>query len=239
LFVIEGIRQFIQAHDAGFEFDSLIHSPILLQNGIAQRAVRRLVGAQVPRMTVTPAQFRSISTTPHASGIAAIVRQRWMNVDETQPRGIGWLVIESLRATGNFGTILRTAEAVGMNGVILVGSACDPYDPAVVRASMGGIFHLPLVRTQPRELGYWLARGNMQAVALSPQASRLWTDLPPAAEYAIMLGEERSGLSPVLKRLCDVEIRLPMAGRADSLNVAVAAGVMMYELRRRSLAAGL
>jgi TrmH family RNA methyltransferase len=186
----------------------------------------------VTRIVLTPEQFRSIATLERASGIAAVVRQRWMRLDEAQPGRIGWLIVDHIRSAGNLGTILRTAEACGVAGAMLVGDACDPFDPGVVRASMGGVFHLSLVRTRPRELGRWLAKHDVQTIGLSPCASRPWHELPPGNSYAIALGEERAGLSSPLKRLCDTQLRLPMSGRADSLNVAVAAGVMMYELVR-------
>jgi len=194
----------------------------------------------VHSVAVTPEQFRAISGAQHASGIAGIARQKWSALPhERIERPTGWLVVEQIRSPGNLGTILRTAEAVGMNGVIFVGEqSSDPYDPAVVRASMGGIFNLPLMRCSARELSIWLTQQNIAAVGLAPRANRLWTDLPKAASHALLLGEEREGLSPVLKRLCDTEVRLPMTGHADSVNVAVAAGVMMYELVRRATSDG-
>jgi TrmH family RNA methyltransferase len=235
-FLIEGVRQFVQAWDAQFEFDTLIHSKILLQQGLAQKLVRKLTARGVRHVSVTPEQFRSISRAPRASGIAAIVKQRWFHLHEVNPHpAMGWLVIEHLNAAGNLGTILRTAEATGMAGVIFVGTSCDPYDPAVVRASMGGIFHLTLVRASSDSLGRRLTGHHIQGVALSPGAPRFWTDLPRDVPLAIMLGEERHGLSDSLKKLCGMSVRLPMTGHADSLNVGVAAGVMMYELMRRRM----
>jgi RNA methyltransferase, TrmH family len=234
LFVIEGIRQFIQACDEGFAVDTIFVSPVLLQQGIACKLVRRVTAGGARKVVLTPEQFRGISTTERASGVAAIVRQRWTPLVETPIGGTGWLVIDTIRSPGNLGTILRTAEAVGMSGVIFASPAVDPYDPLVVRASMGGIFHIPLTRTTPRELGFWLAAREVDLIGLSPTAPRLWTDLPASpGGHAIAVGDERTGLSPPLRRLCDTQVKLPMPGRADSLNVAVAAGVMMYELVRR------
>lgn len=143
-------------------------------------------------------------------------------------------MIERLRSPGNLGTILRTAEACGVAGIIFVGPECDPFDPAVVRASMGGIFHLRLIRTSPAELIGWALAQRLQLVGLSPDAERLWTDLPSAGPVALVIGEERGGLSASLRSLTHTTVRLPMRGRADSLNVGVAAGVMMYELIRRA-----
>jgi TrmH family RNA methyltransferase len=233
-FVIEGIRQFVQACDAGIEFDTIFYSPVLLRHGLSQRLTRHLSATGVRHVLLSPEQYRSISTLPRASGIAAIVRQRWTKFEEVDSdRGLGWLIIDHIRSPGNLGTILRTAEAVGMSGVFFVGEACDPYAPTAVRASMGGIFHLPLTRTRPRELSVWLAANQVQTIALSPHAQKLWTHGPITQRHAIALGEERQGISSPLRRLCDTELRLPMTGHADSLNVAVAAGVMMYELARR------
>jgi TrmH family RNA methyltransferase len=232
-FAIEGIRQFVQACDAGFAFDTLFVSEALLRHGLAGKLVRRLCPQPgVQRVALTPEQFRSIATLERASGVAAIVRQRWTRLDDAQPGRVGWLVVDHIRSAGNLGTILRTAEACGMSGVLFVEDGCDPYDPAVVRASMGGVFHLQLVRTRPRELGFWLARHEVQTIGLSPCANRPWHALPEGKSFAIALGEERAGLSSPLRRLCDTELCLPMSGHADSLNVAIAAGVMMYELVR-------
>src|SRR5437764_11205149 len=185
-FAIEGVRQFIQAWDAQFEFDTLIHSRVLLQQGLAQKLVRKLAARGVRHVSVTPEQFRSISRAPRASGIAAIVKQRWLHLHEVNPHpAMGWLIIEQLNSAGNLGTILRTAEATGIAGGIFVGTSCDPYDPAVVRASMGGIFHLKLVRTSIESLGRWLSDHHIQGLALSPGAHTFWTDLPRDVPLAI------------------------------------------------------
>ena len=127
-----------------------------------------------------------------------------------------------------------TAEATGVGGAIFVGPRCDPFNPTVVRASMGGLFHLPLVRATHEPLGRWARTNKVRLVGLSPEADRLWTELPSFAAVALAIGEERQGLSARLRALCDTTVRLPMTGRADSLNVGVAAGVMMYELVRRA-----
>jgi TrmH family RNA methyltransferase len=170
---------------------------------------------------------------PRASGVGAIVRQRWTRLNELDPReGLGWLVIERLRSAGNLRTILRTAVATGVAGVVFLSSACDVFDPAVVRANMGGMFYLKLVRTSAANMREWASRNGVRVVGLSPRAPQLWTEVPTDGPVALLIGEERTGLSSNSAALCDVSLRLPMCGRADSLNVAVAAGVMMYELTR-------
>jgi TrmH family RNA methyltransferase len=117
-----------------------------------------------------------------------------------------------------------------MSGVIFVGPRCDPFEPTVVRASMGGIFHLQLARTSHERLERWAAGNGVEFVGLSPEAAGLWTELPEGRSLAIVVGEERNGMSDRGRRMCQTIVRLPMTGQADSVNVGVAAGVMMYEL---------
>jgi len=234
-FWIEGIRQFVQAYDARFDFSAVVYSPVLLKSSLAEMLLRRLAAAGVPRFKVSPEEFRSVGAALHASGVGAIVRQRWTPLDVAARRsGLGWLIVESIRSPGNLGTMLRTAEAAGMTGVIFVGSQCDPFDPVVVRSCMGGMFPLPMVRATPEQLATWGMRDGVQFVGLSPTADRLWTQGPSGPKVAIVLGEERSGLSAAMQKLCTTTVRLPMTGTADSLNVAMAASVMMYEFVRRA-----
>ncbi len=233
-FWIEGIRNFVQACDAKLRFQTIIQSDILLKSSLAEMLTRRLVHANVRRVRVTPEQFRSVSLTERASGIGAIVRQHCSQLQLARPNhGLCWLIFESIRSPGNLGTILRTAEACGVSGIIFLGPSVDPFDPAVVRASMGGIFHLQLIRSNRDEFASWAQHHGMTLVGLSPDAPRLWTDLPGTGPLGIVLGEERTGLSESLLQLCKFSVRLPMTGKADSLNVSIAAGIMMYELVRR------
>jgi TrmH family RNA methyltransferase len=184
---------------------------------------------------VSPEQFRSVSTAARAAGIGALVRRRWTPLEQIDPRrGLCLLAIEAIRSPGNLGTILRTAEACGVGAVLFVDSPCDPYDPVVARAGMGGTFHLPLVRTTREELSRWSRRREVRFIGLAPQASQLWTALPDDGAICLVVGEERGGLSPAMRSLCDFNVRLPMTGKADSLNVGVAVGVAMYELVRRA-----
>jgi TrmH family RNA methyltransferase len=144
------------------------------------------------------------------------------------------LVIDDIRSPGNLGTILRTAEATGVAGVIFLNARCDPFDPVAVRSSMGGLFHLQLTRATHAEVRRWADAHDVRLVGLTPDARCLWTEAPAApGGTALVIGEERHGLSAPAREMCHDTVRLPMTGRADSLNVGVATGVMLYELVRR------
>ena len=235
-FWIEGVRQFMQAADADFQFDTIVHSRLLLKCAAARKRVQQLAERDARRIAVTPEQFRAVSITERASGIGAIVKQRWTPLYRADPRrGLCWIVLETVRSAGNLGTVLRTAEAAGVAGVIFLDHACDPYNLPVVRASMGGIFQLQLVRATHVHLRRWASASGVTLVALTPHGDDLWScdPCPSAPPTALLIGEERKGLSARALAMCDRRVRLPMFGRADSLNLGVAAGVMMYELLRR------
>jgi TrmH family RNA methyltransferase len=133
-----------------------------------------------------------------------------------------------VRDPGNLGTIVRTADAAGCGGVILVGECCDPYSVEAVRATMGSTFAVPLTRCSEAEFAAWRTRwpGSVVGTLLSAQADYR------AADYAkptlILMGNEQQGLPPEMAGLCDVNVKIPMRGRADSLNLAVATGIMIY-----------
>src|SRR3569833_2060292 len=178
-FWVEGVKHFVQAVDARFEIEAIVYSRILLNSDTAEMLSRRLSASGVPRFKVTPEQFRSVSGTVRASGIGAIVRQRWTPLEQAATdRGLCWLVFEQVRSPGILGSILRTAQACGASGASFVGDRCDPFDPDVVRASMGGMFHLPMVRTTHAELRRWAIARGVQLVGLSPEAETPWRGRP-------------------------------------------------------------
>ena len=237
-FWLEGIRQFVQACDARVPIETIVYSRVLLKSDLAEMLVRRQGAAGVRRVAVTPEQFRTVCTTERASGIGAIARQSWTPLASfTVAGGRHVLVVENIRSPGNLGTILRTAEATGLAGVVFLSPSCDPFDPVVVRASMGGLFHLRLTRAAHDQFRRWAAVNGVDVVGLSPDSPRLWTELEiGAGPVAILVGEERAGVTARGRAMCGQTVRLPMAGRADSLNVGVATGVMLYELVRRGRA---
>jgi len=144
-------------------------------------------------------------------------------------------MLETMRSSGNLGTILRTAEATGGSGLILLGDTIDPYDPATVRATMGSQFRQQFVRTSIHELRDWHVRRHFSLVGTAPAAATDYQEADFRGPTVLLLGDERKGLSQELQALCDGVVRIPMVG-TDSLNVSIAAGVLLYEVfnqRRR------
>lgn len=236
LFFAEGIRNFVEAVDQSFPIDAIIYSEKLLISPIARKLVRRLKRRGIPFARVTPEQFRAVSITERASGIAAILRQRVQNLDQVKPGGsLCWTALSHLRSSGNLGTLVRTSAAVGAGGFILIGEQIDPFDPNVVRATMGALFKQMFVRTNPKQFHHWIKTHKLQVVGASPGGSIDYDKISYSLPTVLMLGNERSRLTPGEQSLCGQMVRIPMTRGTDSLNVAVAGSLLLYEVFRSSL----
>jgi TrmH family RNA methyltransferase len=232
-FFVEGVRNVVQAIENGFPIEALVHSDRLLKVAIARRLVRERRRSGTPTLHVTSEDFRQISKTQHASGVGAVVGQRWSSLHSTSPKaGLCWVVLDAVRSEGNLGSLVRTSEAIGGAGFILVGPRVDPYDPAVVRASMGAHFRQAFIRTNTRSLGNWLRRHRCRAVGASPDGPIELHRFGFPGPTVLMLGEERGGLTPWQRELCPELVRIPTVGAADSLNLAVAGSLLLYEVYR-------
>ena len=144
-----------------------------------------------------------------------------------------WLVAERLRDPGNLGTILRTGDAVGAGALILVDECVDPFSTEAVRASMGALFTVPIVRVIWPEFLEWLRAGPGQLVGLSLQTEHGYREAAYAAPTFLLTGNEAQGLPEEYEAACDLLVKMPMLGKADSLNAAVATAVMAYEVLAR------
>jgi TrmH family RNA methyltransferase len=141
-----------------------------------------------------------------------------------------WLVAQAMRDPGNLGTMLRTADAVGAGGVILLDDCADPFSVEAVRASMGAVFTVPLAQARWEDFLPWLRAGPGQLVAASLREAVPYRGAPYAAPCFVMVGNESRGLPQDYEMACDLRVTMPMKGRADSLNAAVAAAVLAYEV---------
>jgi len=141
-----------------------------------------------------------------------------------------WLVAQALRDPGNLGTMLRTGDAVGAGGLILLDDCADPFSVEAVRASMGAIFTQQVVQARWDEFHAWLRGGPGQLVAASLREARPYRGAPYAAPCFVMVGNESRGLPEDYEMACDLRVTMPMKGRADSLNAAVAGAVLAYEV---------
>ncbi len=232
-FFVEGVRNVVHAIESGFHIETLVYSEKLLIVPIARRLVRDRRRSGTPTLQVSPEAFRQVSATPRASGVGAVVAQRWSPLHGASPRaGLCWVVLEAVRSEGNLGSLIRTSEAIGGAGFILVGPRIDPFAPAVVRASMGALFRQTLIRTNDRSLRNWLRRHRCRVIGASPDGPADLHHFDYPRPTILVLGEERRGLTPLQRDLCTDLVRIPMVGDADSLNLAVAGSLLLYEVYR-------
>lgn len=216
LFVAEGGKVLARARDEGWE-------PVTV---LSLTAVEPWGEARLIR--VDEKVMASVSAQRNPPPVLAVFRQRWQR--SVSPRGV-WVALEEMRDPGNLGTIIRTADAVGASGVVLAGHSCDPWGPDCVRATMGSIFGLPLVR---------LAHPDFLDLCRSWPGEVVGTHLEATADYRrtyrpptlLVMGSESKGLSADAAAACSALVRIPMPGRAESLNVAVATALMLYETIR-------
>ncbi|MEC7522809.1 MAG: RNA methyltransferase [Myxococcota bacterium] len=225
LAVADGVGFVRRALEARLRIEGLLWCPSLCRGATARRLVR---GLDAPVTRLSKAEMSALSARASPDGLIGVVRPRWRRL----PRdGSLFLVVEKVRSPGNLGTLLRTARATGVDGLVLLGDAVDPFDPRVVRASMGAVFTLPVHRATLAGFGRW-AR-DVTVVGASAEAARDFRSEPFAGRCAVAFGEERRGLGPELRAACDRMVRIPMEPGLDSLNVAVAGSLLLYEAYRR------
>jgi TrmH family RNA methyltransferase len=243
-FLIEGIRIVEEALSLGAPVETLVYAPDLL---VSERA-RALVEGVDPadRLALSGEVLATLSDRDQPQGIAAVVC-----IQDLPLAAIPWsedllvVVAHQLRDPGNLGAVVRTADAAGASGVVVVEPSVDLYDPQTVRATMGSLFALPIVRLEDEaSLETWYAELRatglpLLVVASSAHGQVLYHDVDYGRPVVLLLGSERHGLPEGIKQGADVVVRLPLAGRATSLNVSAAAAVLIYEiLRQRSACPG-
>ena len=239
LFFIEGVRNFVAAMDHGFSVETLLYSERLLTAPLARKLVRQLKRAGVPFARVSPEVFRSVSHAEHASGVAAILQQRVKTLEQIQPDQFScWTVLSNVQSLGNFGTLLRTSAAIGASGFILLGQQIDPYEPVVVRATMGTLFKQTLVRTNVECFRRWIQLYRLAVIGASPDGVVEYDQVRYTRPAVLLLGNERSGLTDEQRLLCRQIVRIPMVGGTDSLNLAVAGSLLLYAVFRSTVRSG-
>jgi TrmH family RNA methyltransferase len=236
LFVAEGLKLLIDALDAGWPVRTvLVAASTLAQEAIGRAAVRaRAQGAEV--LEVSESVMASVTRRDNPQTVVGVFEQRIGDLSAIDPRtSTVWIGLEAVRDPGNLGTIVRTADAAGASGIILIGDTTDPFGIDAVRATMGSLFHVGLARASLEAFLAWRPRFPGAVVGTHLAATE---DLRKAsfAEPAILLmGGEQAGLSDRLAAACDRLVKIPMAGRADSLNLAVSTGIALFEMRRDRL----
>ncbi len=238
LFVAEGASVLISARDSGWAPDMLVMLGGSVAAGASQAGlVTWADDAQATILEVSPAVLAKIAAKDNPQTMLGVFAQRWAEVPlpaDVVPGDV-WLVLEDIRDPGNLGTIIRTVDAVGAKGVILVGQSCDPYSRECVRATMGSIFAVPLVRMTHEAFFAWRAGWPGDVAGTHLQGSEDFRTASLRKPVLVVMGSEGPGMSEAMRAACTRLVRIPMAGRLDSLNLAVATALVLYQVRSQSL----
>jgi RNA methyltransferase, TrmH family len=236
-FMAEGLKLVIDALELGFEIRTLVYAKNVKDKPQVVQCATKTVARGGLVLEVSEKVLASITRRDNPQMVVGIFSQRWTSLRDLRPRtGETYVALDRVRDPGNLGTIIRTADAAGASGVILVGESTDPFSMETVRATMGSVFAVPLVKASAADFLGWKKGAGVSVVA---------THLAGAVDYrtidyrkkpvVLLMGNEQSGLPEELAREADALARIPQVGLADSLNLAIATGVMLFEARRHLL----
>ena len=237
LFVAEGTSLLVTAREQGWTPTMLVAGPGARDNVVARSLVDWGLASGAECLDVSDAVLEKLAAKDNPQVVMGVFQQRWSETPQPAgvPREATWLALEGVRDPGNLGTILRTADAAGAAGLILVGQTCDPFSKESVRASMGSIFAVPIVRMETAAFAA-LARGwPGDVIGTHLDAPRDYRSGGWREPALVLMGSEGAGLSAELAETCRTLVKIPMAGKLDSLNLAVATALVLYEVRRAKL----
>lgn len=235
VYFVEGIRVVLTAVEQKAPIQTILYAPELLTSDIARQTVAGQERSGVSCVAVSGDVFSAVSGRDNPTGLGAVIESVWDDLAslKVEPADL-WLALVEIGDPGNLGTILRTADAFNAAGVIIVGNSVDPFHPTAVKASMGTLFTLPIVQVDNiSEVLEWANRNNFQTIATSARAQQALRETAVRHPILLLLGSEGEGLSTDILTAADLQITIPMRGTVTSLNLAVAAGILIYELNAR------
>lgn len=237
-FMAEGLKLVLDALDLGWTIRTLVFAKSGRGNAAVEKAAARTVASGGTVLEVSEKVISAITRRDNPQTVLGVFSQRLLKLEDIRPAGSEvWLALDRVRDPGNLGTIIRTADAVGASGVILVGETTDPFAVETVRATMGSIFAVPVAKAGEAAFLGWRRHFPGLVVGTHLAGAVDYRTIPYAGQPVLLLmGNEQQGLPQNLASACDALARIPQAGRADSLNLAVATAVMLFEIRRGALA---
>ncbi len=238
LFVAEGASLLVTARDHGFAPETLVYRAGAAASGVPRALVAWALQCGCGMSGGVRGGAGKLASKDNPQSMLAVFRQRWAPLPDVASvgRADAWVALEEVRDPGNLGTIIRTGDAVGASGVILIGAACDPYSRECVRATMGSVFAVPLIKTTREEFLAWRKGWTGDVVGTHLDAGEDFRKAAYKGPALLVMGSEGPGLSQPLAQACSKLVKIPMAGGLNSLNLAVATALMLYQLRGRYLA---
>lgn len=236
-FLAEGLKLVIDALDQGWKLKTMVVAKAALTKDVAAQTAARALATGALVLEANEKVIGAITRRDNPQGVVAVFEQRWRELRSLKPGGEDvYVALDRVRDPGNLGTIIRTADAAGAKGVILVGECTDPFSMETVRATMGSVFTVPLYRADEASFVAFRKsfRGLVAGTHLKGSVDHRTVDYKNKP-VMLLMGNEQAGLTDILAGVCDTLIRIPQEGKADSLNLAVATAIALYEARRHAL----
>jgi len=232
LFLAEGLRILTEARDSGRLPEIVAFSPEGAKHPLAAEIIAATEAAGGDAIETTPDILSKMSGKDNPQMLLGAYRQPDASLGQIDRAAAPlWIVAQALRDPGNIGTILRTGDAVGAGGLILIDDSADPFSVEAVRASMGALFTQAIATVRWGEFVAWLRTGEGQLVGTSLKATDDYLEAEYRPPCFLLIGNEQQGLPAGYEAECDLLVKIPMAGRADSLNAAVATAVMAFAIK--------
>jgi RNA methyltransferase, TrmH family len=238
-FLIEGVHLVQEALQSGAEITTILYDSERDMDTACRHALEGSA-LDVQVIAASTAVLAKLSETKSPQGIVAVVKrnrhdwEEWLDKQIQSKEDVLLLYLDEIQDPGNLGTILRTAEAAGVDGVVLGKGSVDLYNGKVVRATMGALFRLPVfTRSLPDTAVEWRQKGGRLLISSLSERSRSYDEVDYGGKTAIVIGNEGRGVSQEMIELADLQVHIPIYGQAESLNAAVAAGLFVYEARRK------
>lgn len=236
-FMAEGLKLVIDALDLGWTIRTLVYAKAAKGKTMVDEVAAKTVARGGLVLEVSEKVIATVTRRDNPQMVVGIFDQRYRALKDVKPgKGETYVALDRVRDPGNLGTIIRTADAAGASGVILVGETTDPFSLETVRATMGSVFAMPVMKASAGDFLAWSRGSGAQLVATHLAGAVDYRTIDYRARPTVLLmGNEQAGLPEELARGADRLARIPQTGRADSLNLAIATGIMLFEARRHLL----
>jgi RNA methyltransferase, TrmH family len=232
--LVEGYRAVRRALQNDYPLEELYVCPSLFLGENENELIHQIENTGVTVFEVSEAPFRKIATQARPDGLLAVAPQRRNYLtDHTPDDKAFYLIVESIERPGNLGAIIRSADAAGVSALVICEADTDVFNPDVIRASVGTVFAVPIFEASTNEAISWCQQHNIQPLAATPHTDTVYTQVNMKHPIAIVVGSEKYGLSETWLQQTSTHVSIPMHGQADSLNVATAATLLLFEVIRQ------
>lgn len=235
-FIIEGLRIVEHALDNNVHIGAVYYSDEILATSRGHTLLNRISYNNINLYKVNERVFREISTTDNPQGILGVVKRKYYNIDDIiDKEKLFLIVLDRLQDPGNVGTIIRTADSAGVDGIIVLKGTVDIYNSKTIRSTMGSIFTTPIIHVDyPTNIVSILKSHNIDIVATDLNAKNYYFQMDYSNKNAIIIGNEAEGICQELIEHSNIKVKIPIVGNAESLNASIASGIIMYELVRQN-----